>query len=121
MIIESLPFKGPNIRIPVVMLIKGKGFIHQGSTLPRMRVDGYYCYKCITLIRIDPFINVLLRLSQAHVTKRFQNIKSTRHSRVSAEGSGLRFRTALITQEVALSPCNPTVATPKEISLNPKP
>ena len=33
MINESPPFKGPNIRIPIIIPIKGRGLINQGSTL----------------------------------------------------------------------------------------
>ena len=33
MINERPPFKGPNIRIPIVIPIKGRGFINQGCGL----------------------------------------------------------------------------------------
>ena len=33
MINKPPPFKGLNIRIPVIILVKGRGFINQGSTL----------------------------------------------------------------------------------------
>ena len=33
MINEPLPFKGLNIRIPIIIPIKGKGFIDPGSAL----------------------------------------------------------------------------------------
>ena len=33
MINEPPPFKGPNIRFPIIIPIKGRGFINQGSTL----------------------------------------------------------------------------------------
>ena len=33
MINEPLPFKGLNIRIPIIILIKGRGFVNQGSGL----------------------------------------------------------------------------------------
>ena len=33
MINKSAPFKGLNIRIPIFIPIKGRGFINQGSTL----------------------------------------------------------------------------------------
>ena len=35
MIIKPPPFKGLNIRIPIVTRIKGKGFINEGSGLLR--------------------------------------------------------------------------------------
>ena len=34
MINKPPPFKGLNIRIPIIILIKGQGFINQGSGLP---------------------------------------------------------------------------------------
>ena len=35
------PSKGPNIRIPFIISIKGMGFTNQGSTLGRrLRVEG---------------------------------------------------------------------------------
>ena len=34
MINKPPPFKGLNIRIPIIMPIKGRGFINQGSGLP---------------------------------------------------------------------------------------
>ena len=33
MINESSPFKGLNMRIPIIIPINGRGFIHSGSTL----------------------------------------------------------------------------------------
>ena len=51
MIIKPLPFKGLNIRIPIKIPIKGRGFINQGSSVgyllsrrifsfPSMTVEG---------------------------------------------------------------------------------
>ena len=43
MINQPPPFKGLNIRIPIIIPIKGRGFIHQGSTLShRSDQEGYH-------------------------------------------------------------------------------
>ena len=34
MINKPLPLKGLNIRIPIIIPVKGRGFINQGSGLP---------------------------------------------------------------------------------------
>ena len=38
MIDEPPPFKGLNIRIPIIIPIQGRGLVNQGSTLPLMHI-----------------------------------------------------------------------------------
>ena len=40
MINKPSPFKGLNIRIPIIIPIKGRRFINQGSTLPYLEDHG---------------------------------------------------------------------------------
>ena len=47
MINKPPAFKGLNIRIPIIIPIKGRGFINQGSTLCR-RSGSYSPSKCNT-------------------------------------------------------------------------